>query len=78
MKLSRFKAWQCELALTKPYRCRCRCEGRCHGARRVSSPDALDDLPFDDPHFPHGGHPQLPLWDDDHQEDDHADVNSYL
>ena len=61
-KLSRSQAFTCETACTR--RCRCRCGGALHGAQRVTAPDELDSLSWHDPHFPHGGHPQLPLWDD--------------
>jgi hypothetical protein len=45
--LSLYQAYSCELALTG--RCRCRCQGKLHGAARVDNPRAL---PVDDPHFP--------------------------
>jgi hypothetical protein len=44
-------ALRCEQAITE--RCRCRCNGVLHGARRVGSREALATLDEADPHFVH-------------------------
>lgn len=62
-QLERRQAALCELGV-KGKRCRCRCKGELHGAARVSDAFELDYLPWDDPHFPRGGHPQLPFYAD--------------
>jgi hypothetical protein len=47
--LSQTAAWRCEQALEP--RCRCRCNGLLHGARRVAEPDHLvTEIPAGDPH----------------------------
>ena len=38
----------CEQATTS--RCRCRCQGRLHGAGRSSLPEFFEQLPESDPH----------------------------
>ena len=62
--VTRTKAAACEFGLQVHDRCRCSCSGLLHGAHRVTSADDLDLLPWDDPHFPRGGQPALPLWGD--------------
>jgi hypothetical protein len=46
--ISQRQAWRCEQALE--IRCRCRCAGLLHGARRMQHPQGLYMLPAEDPH----------------------------
>lgn len=49
--LSVRQASRCETALN--HKCRCRCGGRFHGARRILTPEdraMFEQLPEDDPH----------------------------
>jgi len=46
--LSERQAWACEYALED--RCRCRCGGKMHGAKRVNYVEHLAELAADDPH----------------------------
>ena len=49
--LGELAAARCENATTP--RCRCRCGGKLHGAKRViASPKGVWALPKDDPHHP--------------------------
>ena len=48
-RLSQKAAWQCEYALND--RCRCRCAGKLHGAKRVDKSERLAELPAADPHY---------------------------
>lgn len=47
--ISAAAAFACEWAFEE--RCRCRCKGKLHGAKRVNSVEQLVELPAADPHF---------------------------
>jgi hypothetical protein len=48
-QLSLRQAWNCETAREK--RCRCRCGGLLHGARRAKQSKELHGFAMNDPHF---------------------------
>lgn len=56
-RLTAGEAARCEMA--RCGRCRCRCNGAHHGARRTADPAELVALPASDPHRP--DHVQLAL-----------------
>lgn len=57
--LSRRQALTCETSATG--RCRCRCNGACHGANRTSLPEYFEQLAQSDPHWLPERSRQLPL-----------------